>query len=246
MSNYISLSEKDKKEMLSEIGVKNSDELFKDIPSGIKAKPLNLPDGLSQQEVFDFMESVANENKVFDTVLRGAGAYSHYIPSPVRAIVSRSEFVTAYTPYQAEMSQGILRSIFEYQTFMCRLTGMEVSNASHYSGATAAAEAALMFLGRKTKVLTFDNVNPDTLAVMKTYIEARGFSLEVLKSKDGLSDVRELENAMDDNVACVYFTQPNYFGLIEDVDSIASLCKAKGVKSIGGYNPKFSCFQPTR
>ena len=173
MSNYISLSEKDKKEMLETIGVKSADELFKDIPGKIKAKPLNLPDGMSQQEVFDFMESVANENKVFDTILRGAGAYSHYIPSPVKALVSRSEFVTAYTPYQAEISQGILRSIFEYQTFMCRLTGMEVSNASHYSGATAAAEAALMFLGRKTKVLTFDNVNPDTLAVMKTYIEAR-------------------------------------------------------------------------
>ena len=153
----------------------------------------------SQAAVERKYEKTASENKVFDTVLRGCGAYDHFIPAAVRSLAARSEFVTAYTPYQPEISQGILQTIFEYQTLMCELTGMDVSNASVYDVGTAVGEAMIMACEKKSKVLVLGAVNPETVAVAKTYAYASGFELVEIPHKNGLADLDALEKALDDN-----------------------------------------------
>ena len=238
MSDYIPVTEREREEMLAAIGVKSVDELFEDIPVRLRSGKLKLPEGLSQQEVYEKLKKTASLNRVYRSCMRGAGAYRHYIPSVAKAIASRSEFVTAYTPYQAEMSQGILGAMFEYQTYICLLTGMDVSNASLYNGATAAAEAALMTKERgRYKVFVTDNVRPDVLAVMKTYLTAKGMELNVIPSKDGATDVSALKALLDASAAAVYVEQPNYFGLIEDLDAIGEAAHAAGAKFIAGCNP---------
>jgi len=233
MSDYLSLTSEEKDEMLKVIGVKNVEDLFDDIPSKLRAKKLNLPDGKSQQETYEFFKELSKENKKYDSIYLGAGSYDHFIPSVVKSICSRSEFVTAYTPYQAEMSQGILQAIFEYQTMICNLTGMDVSNASHYSGATAAAEGCIMCADKINNIVTFDNINPDTLAVLKTYLEVRGIKVTVLPSKDGKAIVpKDL-----DGFGGVYIENPNFFGLIEDVEEIAKDVHAKGARLVVSSNP---------
>ncbi|MGM9549716.1 MAG: aminomethyl-transferring glycine dehydrogenase, partial [Faecousia sp.] len=145
MASYVPSTKEERQEMLYTVGVSDYRDLYRDVPAEMYLeKGLNLPSGMSELEVRRKMAAMASKNKVFSTVLRGAGAYDHYIPSIVKYIPAKEEFLTAYTPYQAEMSQGILQSIFEYQTDICELTGMDVSNASVYDGATAAAEAAAM------------------------------------------------------------------------------------------------------
>ncbi len=233
MADYLSLTDAERKEMLDVIGVKNVDELFDDIPSSLRAGKLNLPDGKSQQETFDFMNTLAKKNRVYDSVFLGAGSYDHYIPSVVKSICSRSEFVTAYTPYQAELSQGILQAIFEYQTMICNLTGMDVSNASHYSGATAAAEGCIMCADKVKRVVTFDNINPDVMSVLSTYLSARGIVLDVLDSVDGKAILPDDIGA----VGAVYVENPNFYGLIEDTTAIAETCHANGGKFVLGSNP---------
>ena len=158
MSDYIPNTKKAQEKMLESIGMRDFDELFSMIPDSVKLKQLDLPEGLSEFEVQRKLLAIANENYVYPTVFRGAGAYRHYIPALVKSILSKEEFLTAYTPYQAEISQGVLQSIFEYQTMICELTGMDVSNASVYDGASAAAEAAGMCCERKRqKVLKILN-----------------------------------------------------------------------------------------
>ena len=224
--------------MLKKIGVKSIDELFEDIPDDLKVKKLNLPKGKSQQETMEIMTALSKKNKVYDVILRGAGSYDHYIPSMVKNLSSRSEFITAYTPYQAEMSQGILQAIFEYQSMICNLTGLEVSNASVYNGANAAAEAMLMCAERNRKTLvTFDNIRPDTLKVLKTYAKRRGVTVQVLPAKDGVCDLSALKAKMNDTTACVYIEQPNYFGLIEDAEEIGAVAHENNAKFIMGCNP---------
>ena len=150
MGSYVPNTKKEQQEMLHEIGFESFDEMFSHIPGEVKLnKPLDLPSGLSEQAVMRRMEEIAEKNVVFKHIFRGAGAYNHYIPAIVSSVVSKEEFVTAYTPYQAEISQGILQSIFEYQTMICELTGMDAANASVYDGATAAAEAVAMCKDRK-------------------------------------------------------------------------------------------------
>ena len=150
MGTYVPNTKKEQQEMLNEIGVSDLRELFRAIPEEVYLeRPLNLPAGLPELSVQRKMSEIAGKNKVFHSIFRGAGAYRHYIPSIVKQITSKEEFVTAYTPYQAEISQGILQSIFEYQTMICELTGMDVSNASVYDGASAAAEAVIMCKERK-------------------------------------------------------------------------------------------------
>lgn len=233
MSDYLSLTNEEKDEMLKVIGVNSVDDLFDDIPSNLRAKKLNLPEGKSQQETYEFFKELSKENKKYDSIYLGAGSYDHFIPSVVKSICSRSEFVTAYTPYQAEMSQGILQAIFEYQTMICNLTGMDVSNASHYSGATAAAEGCIMCADKVKKIVTFDNINPDVLAVLKTYLEVRGVELVVLKSKDGKASIpADLEG-----FGGVYIENPNFFGLIENVEKIANDVHAKGGRLVVSSNP---------
>lgn len=238
MSDYLSTNERESKEMLEKIGVKTIDELFEDIPVDLKVKKLNLPEGKSQQETMEIMTALAKKNKVYDVILRGAGSYDHYIPSMVKNLSSRSEFITAYTPYQAEMSQGILQAIFEYQTMICSLTGLEVANASVYNGANAAAEAMLMCAEKNRKTLiTFDNIRPDTLKVLQTYASNRGITVSVLPAKNGACDLSALKAALSDTTACVYIEQPNYFGLIEDAEAIGAAAHEMKAKFVMGCNP---------
>ncbi len=224
--------------MLESIGVKSLDELFDDIPKDLRLKKLDLPEGKSQQETMEYMRALSKKNKVYDVILRGAGSYDHYIPSMVKNLASRSEFITAYTPYQAEMSQGILQAIFEYQSMVCSLTGMDVSNASVYNGANAAAEAMLMCTEKTRKTfVTFDNIRPDTLKVIKTYAKRRGIEVKVLSPKDGAADLKALKAAVGEDTSCVYLEQPNYFGLIEDAEEVGKIAHDAGAKFVMGCNP---------
>ena len=172
-------------------------------------RPLNLPAGKSELEVRREMEALAAKNKVYATVLRGAGAYDHYIPSIVKYIPAKEEFLTAYTPYQAEMSQGILQSIFEYQTMICDLTGMDVSNASVYDGATAAAEAAAMCRDRKrTVTLISAAAHPDVINTVRTYCYGTGHELRVVPCRDGRTDSEALREMLTEDVASFILQSP--------------------------------------
>ena len=187
MGHYIPATKEEQQELLAAIGVKDISELFTAVPEEVLLKePLNLPAGKSELEVRRMMEEISSQNKVFGTVLRGAGAYQHYIPSIVKYITAKEEFVTAYTPYQAELSQGILQSIFEYQTMICELTGMDASNASIYDGASAAAEAVAMCRERKrTVALVSATTHPDVLATIQTYCYGVGAEVRIVPEKDG-------------------------------------------------------------
>lgn len=233
MSDYLSITPEQKEEMLSVVGVNSTSELYKDVPEVLRKRKVVLADGKSQQEVYDIFAEFASRNKVYDSVFLGAGSYNHYIPSVVKSITSREEFVTSYTPYQAEMSQGILQAIFEYQTMICELTGMDVSNASHYSGATAAAEGCIMCADRVKKVVTFDNVNPDTLDTLRTYLTARNIELTVVPAEGGKAVLPENSIAG----ATVYFESPNYYGLLEDAEELIKAAKAANCKVVMGCNP---------
>ena len=172
MGSYIPSTGEERQAMLQAIGLTSTDQLFDVVPESVRVKSLDLPEGLSELEVGQKMAELAAKNRVFPSVFRGAGAYRHYIPSIVKTVTSKEEFLTAYTPYQAEISQGVLQSIFEYQTQMCELTGMDVSNASVYDGAVAAAEAVFMCQERKrSAVVVSGAADPQTIAVIKTYCE---------------------------------------------------------------------------
>ena len=165
MGSYVPSTQAQREQMLRAVGLENIMDLYRDVPEQmLLRKPLNIPDGMSELEASRAVSAMAAENRTYATVLRGAGAYDHYIPSIVKYIPAKEEFLTAYTPYQAEMSQGLLQSIFEYQTMICELTGMDVSNASVYDGATAAAEAAAMCRERKRRVTLISGAaHPDTI-----------------------------------------------------------------------------------
>jgi Glycine cleavage system protein P (pyridoxal-binding), N-terminal domain len=224
--------------MLDAIGVRSIRDLYANVPKKMFVRELDLPHEMSELEVRAAVTELAEKNRVFKTCLRGAGSYRHYIPAVVKSITSREELVTAYTPYQAEISQGILQSIFEYQTMLCELTGMDVSNASVYDGATAAAESITMCLERKrTRAYVSATVNPQVIAVMRTYCFGSGTSLTVLPAKDGRTDKAALKAALGDDAACFYLQQPNYFGLLEDAAELGGLVHAAGAKFVMGVNP---------
>lgn len=239
MGHYLSITDGQKQQMLDAIGLTTPEDLYAAAPAELLHKrTLKMPSGLSELETLRTMETLAAKNKVFQTVFRGAGAYRHYIPAIVSAVTAKETFVTAYTPYQAEISQGILQSIFEYQTMICELTGMDVSNASVYDGATAAAEACAMCRDRKrTKVLVSAAAHPDVIEVVRTYCWAANTDLLLIPVRDGLTDYDTLRDMLDDTTACVYLAQPNYFGLIEDAPAIAQLAHGAGAKLIMGINP---------
>jgi glycine dehydrogenase subunit 1 len=238
MGSYIpnNLSERD--QMLQAIGLKTAGELYSQIPDEIKVKKLHLPDGMSELEVGRYISGLADKNVRFRAIFRGAGAYNHYIPSIVKSITGKEEFVTAYTPYQAEISQGILQTIFEFQTEICQLTGMDVANASMYDAASAAAESVTMCIERKrTKMLVSATVDPMTLRTMQTYCHGKGTELVVVPAKDGTTDIETLGSMLDDTVAGVYIRQPNYYGLIEDAETIGGKAHDAGAKYVMGVNP---------
>ena len=238
MGSYVPSGDKERKEMLNKIGVSSIDELFASVPRKMLVKSLDLPAGQSEMEVAAYMTALSEKNRIFKTVLRGAGAYDHYIPATVKSVVSKEQFVTAYTPYQAEISQGILQNIFEYQTMICELTGMDVSNASVYDGATALAEAVPMCKERKkTKAYISATVNPAYIEVVKTYCSASDTELFVVPAKNGKTDVKALEKALGEDAACVMIQQPNFFGLFEDAEKIGQIAHAAGAKYVMSVNP---------
>ncbi len=239
MGSYVSNTKKQQEEMLRQIGCGDYDDLFASVPEEVKLKrKLEMPEGSSELEIRRQMEGLAGKNKVFSHIFRGAGAYNHFIPAIVRQVSSKEEFVTAYTPYQAEISQGNLQSIFEYQTMICELTGLDASNASMYDGASAAAESVFMCRERKkVRVLAAETANPQVLATIKTYCNGRGAELELVPSRDGAVDTEALASMMDERTACFYMEQPNYYGVIEDTDTCSQVVHEKGARLIMGCNP---------
>ena len=239
MGSYIPSTREERLSMLESIGMHSFDALYADIPEKLRFKDgLSLPSGLSELEVSRKMEEIAEKNTQFTHIFRGAGSYHHYIPAIVKQVTSKEEFITAYTPYQAEISQGLLQSIFEYQTMICELTGMDVSNASVYDGATAAAEAAAMCRDRKRGTICVSaSVDPKILSVIRTYCFGSGAPLVVLPEKEGLTDL-ESWNSMDtSSIACLIIQTPNYYGLVEDGAAIADAVHASGAKLIASCNP---------
>ena len=239
MGSYVPSTQAERLEMLKAIGLNDYKDLYRDVPAEMYLDtPLNIPNGMSELEVANAVSAMAAKNKVFSTILRGAGAYDHYIPSIVKYIPAKEEFLTAYTPYQAEMSQGILQSIFEYQTMICELTGMDVSNASVYDGATAAAEAAAMCRDRKRRVtLISAAANPDVINTVRTYCYGTNDELRVIPAKDGKTDLDALKEMLTPDVASVYIQQPNFYGLFEDADAIGEATHEGGAMYIMGCNP---------
>lgn len=239
MGSYVPSTEAQRQEMLKAIGLSDYRELYRDVPESMYLDhPLNIPAGMSELEVGRAVSDMAAKNRVFPVILRGAGAYDHYIPSIVKYIPAKEEFLTAYTPYQAEMSQGILQSIFEYQTMICELTGMDVSNASVYDGATAAAEAAAMCRDRKRRVTLISGAaHPDTINTVSTYCYGTNDELRIVPTKDGKTDLDALREMLTPDVASVYIQQPNFNGLFEDAEAIGETVHANGSMYVMGCNP---------
>ncbi len=239
MGSYVPSTPAERQEMLNAIGLSDYQQLYRDVPESMYLDhPLDIPAGMSELEVGKAVSAMAAKNRVFPVVLRGAGAYDHYIPSIVKYIPAKEEFLTAYTPYQAEMSQGILQSIFEYQTMICELTGMDVSNASVYDGATAAAEAAAMCRDRKRRVtLISAAAHPDTINTVRTYCFGTNDELRVVPAKDGKTDLEALKQMLTNDVASVYIQQPNFNGLFEDAEAIGEAVHAAGAMFVMGCNP---------
>jgi len=230
---YIPNSPEERKEMLESIGLASAEELFDSIPSDLLLKrPLNTPAALSEIELLNQFEQMGARNAgARRTSFLGGGAYSHYIPTIVDHILSRSEFFTAYTPYQPEISQGTLQTIFEFQTLVCQLTGMEVANASMYDGSTALAEAVLMAerVTKRSKVIASSAGHPQYLEVVRTYVQHAGIHLELAQfdEKTGQSS-KSLADAVDDQTAALVVQSPNFFGCIEDLAALADAAHAKG------------------
>lgn len=240
MRSYVPNTVKEREEMLRTIGLESMDQLFGDIPEKLKLdRPLDLPAPMSETEIRRLMMGYVLQNDEGSLIFRGAGAYNHYIPALIPQLVSRSEFYTAYTPYQAEMSQGMLQSIFEYQTVICNLTGMEAANASVYDGATAAAESLLMLRDskRKKKVLYSAALNPGVIGTIKTYAHCAGIELvEVAVGSDGRTDMKSLEENLADSAGFIA-AQPNYFGCIENMDEIADMVHNAKALLVSYVNP---------
>lgn len=239
MGTYVPTTTTERKQMLDAIGVKSISELYAGVPEGLYiGNNLDLPEGLSELEVRAAVTAAADKNKVFRTILRGAGAYNHFIPAAVRSITSREEFVTAYTPYQAEINQGILQSIFEFQTMICMLTGMDTANASVYDGASAAAESVTMCRERKrVKAYISACANPQVIQTVKTYCFGSDTELILVPEKDGKTDAVALASMLGEDAACFYLQQPNYYGQMEDASEIGEIVHAAGAKFVMGVNP---------
>ena len=236
---YLSLTERDRDEMLAAIGVSSVEELFRDVPEGVRfGRELDLEPALPEQELTRHLEELAGRNQLDEVSFLGAGIYDHYVPAVVDTVLQRGELLTAYTPYQPEMSQGVLQAIFEYQTVICELTGMDVSNASGYDGTTVAADAcfvAKLATGRSKVVLT-EATNPQVRQVVKTY--APGFGLEVVEvpHRGGTTDPSEVAAAAED-AAAVIFQQPNFFGCLEPAPDLTAAANDAGALPIAHVDP---------
>ena len=238
MSKFTPHTDKDIKIMLDAIGIDSVDALFEEQKHLLCKEKELVGKGKSQQAVEREFINLSNNNKTYRSIFRGAGSYNHYIPPIVDSLSSRSEFVTAYTPYQAEISQGILQAIFEYQSMIATLTGMEVSNASHYDVSTAFSEALIALKKRnKNTVLLSDTINPMTIDVIRTYLNPLKIRLELIKSENGKISISDLEKKLNDDVFALGLSQPNYFGCIEDAELIGRTVKEKNIGYVIAANP---------
>ena len=238
MGSYQPSTQAERQAMLEAIGCQSMDDLYAQVPPEMRLDHLDLPDGKSELEVRRVLEGIAAKNTVFPSVFRGAGAYKHYIPAIVKSVTGKETFLTAYTPYQAELSQGVLQSIFEYQTMICALTGMDASNASIYDGASAAAEAAAMCRDRKrSTVLLSAAAHPMVRRTVETYCFGNGMEVRTVPMKNGFTDAQALSELLDDTAACFYLQQPNYYGRIEPAAELGEIAHAAGAKFIMGVNP---------
>jgi glycine dehydrogenase subunit 1 len=242
MGSYLALTNEDRAEMLSALRISSVDELFSKIPKEVKVKELKLPPGMAEIEVSRKLSALAAENKTFPVIFRGAGAYSHYIPAAVKRITTKETFITAYTPYQPEISQGILQSIYEYQSMICLLTDMDVSNASVYDGASAAAEAVNMCRERnKQEIFVSACTHPHVIETIKTYCMGYGIPVNIVpKGEDGKTSkdaLKELLKAAENKAAAFYIQNPNFFGQIEDVSAFAEITHQAGALLVAGVNP---------
>ena len=238
---YLSLTERDRESMLATIGVASIEELFADIPESVRFRgELALEPALSEPELVAHLDELARRNVPAGSELSflGAGMYDHYVPAIVDAILSRGELLTAYTPYQPEMSQGVLQAIFEYQTAICELTGMDVSNASGYDGTTVAADACYVakHATGRSKIVLAEALNPQVRQVVKTY--AAGFGLEIVEvpHSGGSTDTDELRDAARD-AACVIFQQPNFFGCLEPAPELTAAANDAGALPVAHVDP---------
>ncbi len=240
MHPYIPHTSEEVKQMLSDIGVNSIDELFADIPEQIKLKGnLNIHNSMSEYEVYRELKKLSEKNIQMISFL-GAGCYDHIIPAVVQNIISRSEFYTSYTPYQAEISQGTLQSIFEFQSLICELTGLDVSNASLYDGHTAASEASVMALNSVRKsdtILISEYLHPFTKQVLKTYFYGLDIKIIEVKGQNGLTDLADLKSKISPNVACFIGQTPNFMGVLEDFSEISKVCKENKKLFILSSNP---------
>jgi len=228
MHRYIPNTDTDAKKMLEAIGASSMEDLFKDIPKELQlGRELNIEGPYSEMEIVRHMNNLSGKNKSTDDLVcfLGAGAYDHYIPSLIKHIAGRSEFFTAYTPYQPEISQGTLQAIFEYQTMICNLTGMDVTNASMYDGATACSEAAVMAADatRRNTVVVSATVHPEVRKVLKSYLKLRDIDLVEVDMADGVTDIDKLKSVVGKDTAGVIIQNPNFFGIIEDMTEVEKI-----------------------
>jgi glycine dehydrogenase subunit 1 len=230
---YLPKSNSERQEMLAACGVASAEDLFAQIPAAARlTRPLDIAPGISEYEIVDYFKSLAEKNAASFPSFLGAGVYNHYRPVLVDTVISRGEFLTSYTPYQSEISQGTLVTIFEFQTMICQLTGMDVANASMYDGSTAVPEAAMMAVrvtGRH-RILVARSVHPEYREVLRTYAKNQNLPVEEFgyDAESGQLDLADLEAKLDDTTACVIIQSPNFFGIVEDARKAAELAQAKG------------------
>jgi glycine dehydrogenase subunit 1 len=231
------------REMLQAVGAQSIDELFDQVPADCRlSRALELPSPLTEMELEREVSVLAGRNVAGGkrVCLMGGGVYDHFIPAAVDEVVSRGEFYTAYTPYQAEASQGSLQAFFEYQSLVCRLTGMDISNASMYEGGTSVSEAAFMAMrvtGRHDKVVVLGSVHPEYREVLRSYLSNLKCELVVLPTPEGTAQLADVKKALDDKTACLVFQHPNFFGCLEEPEELARLARSVGALSIVAFDP---------
>lgn len=241
--SYVLNTPDDQQGMLKQIGVGSIEELFQQVPGPVRLKrPLQLGPALSELELTQHVGRLAGRNQPADQAVcfLGGGSYDHFIPAVVDAVAGRSEFYTAYTPYQAEASQGSLQAFFEYQTLICQLTGLDVANASLYEGGSAVPEAVIMalaFQDKRTKVLVAESMHPEYRLTLDTYMANLDAQVQTVPTPEGFLNPDDLKKAIDDQTACVVVQHPNFFGGLEEVQALADAAHAKGALFVVSFDP---------
>jgi glycine dehydrogenase subunit 1 len=240
---YVLNTPDDVRAMLARVGVSSVEELFQSIPRSVRLdRPLDVPPALTEIELTRHAQQLAARNQSADDAVcfLGGGSYDHFIPAVVDAIAGRSEYYTAYTPYQAEASQGSLQAFFEFQTLICQLTGLDVANASLYDGGSAVAESVLMALAatsKRNKVLIAESVHPEYRRTLATYVANIDPRIETLPTPDGFLNPDDLKKAVDEQTVCVVVQHPNFFGCLEEVEALGQAAKAKGALFVVSFDP---------